>query len=332
MKQLFHSATVRLSAWYTLILLVVSLLFSSVVYQVASNELQRGFGPRRAENRLVFVDDDIVTAWRTQHIAESRGRLITQLLLFNLLVLSAGAVGSYLLARYTMQPVEDALEAQTRFSSDAAHELRTPLTIMQSEIEVGLRDKRATKADYGALLTSNLDEVLRMRTLTDRLLMLANGHNLARVVTTLEPIAIEAVNRVIPLAQTKNMRIKTTVDGAVSVTANAESLTDLLVILLENAVKYSPAKSTVTLTATQHKTHTVVQVCDEGAGIAAKDLPHIFDRFYRADTSRSSQNVSGHGLGLSIAQQVALAHGGTLRAQNNPTKGTTFTLSLPRGT
>jgi signal transduction histidine kinase len=168
-----------------------------------------------------------------------------------------------------------------------------------------------------------------MRTLTDRLLMLANNHDISLSPTSLEVVAIEAVNRTIPLAQAKKISIKNTVRD-ITVVANAESLTDVLVILLDNAVKYSPAKSTITLATKIHGKHATLSVSDTGHGIAEKDLPHIFDRFYRADTSRSSQNVAGHGLGLSIAKQIISAHRGHIAARpNSEGKGTTFTITLP---
>ena len=227
------------------------------------------------------------------------------------------------------QPVEDALESQTRFSSDAAHELRTPLTIMQSEIEVGLRDKKATKQSHASLLQSNLDEVGHMRTLTDRLLLLANNHDIALGPTSLEAVAIEAVNHTIPLAQAKRISIENKA-GAITVVGNTASLTDAVVILLDNAIKYSPAKSTVSLTTSVKGKHAELRVVDTGPGIPVKDLPHIFDRFYRADTSRSAQNVAGHGLGLSIAKQIVAAHHGRIVARPNAKgKGTTFTITLP---
>lgn len=329
----FHSATLRLTAWYTLLLLTVSLLFSIVLFQISSRELEHGFRPPRSdESGYVFgpgQNGAVFQTWREQRVAESRSHLIGELIVFNLVVLSAGAAGSYLLARRTLRPVEAALESQTRFSSDAAHELRTPLTIMQSEIEVGLRDKKATRQSHAELLQSNLDEVQHMRTLTDRLLMLANNHDIILGPTSLESVAIEAVNRSIPLASAKKIAIENKV-GDLHATGNAESLTDVLVILLDNAVKYSPAKSSVTLSAATKGKHVEVRVSDTGPGIAPADLPHIFDRFYRADQSRSSQNVAGHGLGLSIARQIIRAHQGNITAANNTkNKGTTFTISLP---
>ena len=325
---LFHSATLRLTAWYTLILLFISLLFSFIVFSISSREITRSYRPPRPGEIILNIGDDDFRTWREQRVDESRSRLVGQLMLFNIVVLSAGAAGSYLLARHTLQPVEDALEAQTRFSSDAAHELRTPLTIMQSEIEVGLRDKAANKNTHAALLKSNLDEVQRMRTLTDRLLLLANNHDMPLSSTSLETVAIEAVNHSIVLAQSKKIAIENDVKD-VHVQANADSLTDVLVILLENAIKYSPAKSTIVISSHTKGKHVALEVTDPGPGIAPEDLSHIFDRFYRADTSRSSQNVSGHGLGLSIAKQIITAHHGHISASSTLGKGTTFTITLP---
>lgn len=126
------------------ILMTISLLFSVMLYRVASDEFSRALGPRGG-NMRVFVDENNVIRTQEQVIAESNQRLATNLLLFNTLVLVAGGGASYLLARRILVPVEQALEARSRFSSDAAHELRTPLAVMRSEIEVGLRNDSATK-------------------------------------------------------------------------------------------------------------------------------------------------------------------------------------------
>lgn len=332
MKKLLESTTLVLTAWYTLILMVISVIFSTVVFQVSYAELKHGFraGPvTQAEGLLEYGTFGTFEAWRQDRIDAARSHLVGNLVLFNLLVLVTGAGFSYVLARRTLKPVEEAMEAQTRFSSDAAHELRTPLTVMQSEIEVYLRNKSATKAEYAALLQSNLDEVNHMRTLTDRLLMLANQHDLSLEPTSLQQVAIEATERATPLARNKRMTIKNDV-GDIDVRGNAEALIDTLFILLDNAIKYSPAKSRVTLNA-KKRGHTVeLRVQDTGPGIDDQDMPYIFDRFYRADSSRSSQNISGHGLGLSIAKRVVAAHGGTISVRNNPKrKGATFTITLP---
>ncbi|MCA9328111.1 ATP-binding protein, partial [Candidatus Saccharibacteria bacterium] len=198
----------------------------------------------------------------------------------------------------------------------------------QSEIEVGLRDKKATKATHAELLKSNLDEVEHLRTLTDRLLLLAKQDDLVLEPTSLEAAAIEAVDRSVTLAQSKKISIDNQV-GPIQVVGNTDSLADLLAILLDNAVKYSPQKSTITLKAVKKNRVASVMVADNGQGIDPKDLPHIFERFYRADTSRSSQNTSGHGLGLSIAKAIVEAHNGVIMATSKKGKGTTFTITFP---
>lgn len=311
--------------------MVISVIFSMVVFQVSYNELQHSFraGPVTLSNGLLaYGDFDSFEAWREDRIEDSKSHLVTNLVIFNSLVLITGAGFSYILARRTLKPVEEAMEAQARFSSDAAHELRTPLTVMQSEIEVYLRNKGATKADYAELLQSNLDEVHHMRTLTDRLLLLANQQDLTLEPVSLQQVAVEATERALPLAAQKKIAVKNEV-GDIDVKGNADALIDTLFIFIENAVKYSSDKSKITLTA-KKKGHAVeLQVSDTGPGIDEKDLPHLFERFYRADNSRSSQNVAGHGLGLSIAKRVALAHGGNVTVKNNPKrKGATFTLTL----
>lgn len=333
-QPVFHSATLRLTAWYTLILCLVGLIFSVVLFQISSRELEYGLRvPRPDETNYVFMPSKdgtyVFQTWSQQRIDEGRSHLIGNLIIFNIVVLALGATGSYFLARRTLQPVKDALDSQTRFSSDAAHELRTPLTIMQSELEFGLRDKKASKHSYTILVSSCLDEVQRMRTLTDRLLMLANQNDMPLTPTSLEDVAIEAVNRIVPLAQSKETSVKNSV-GPLSVIANSDSLVDVLVILLDNAIKYSPVKSNISVQATTKNKQAILTVTDNGPGIATQDIPHIFDRFYRADGSRSSQNATGHGLGLSIAKQIMAAHHGILSVANNKDgKGASFTVTIP---
>lgn len=179
------------------------------------------------------------------------------------------------------------------------------------------------------LLESNLDEVGRLRSLTDRLLLLSNLKSIELAPTALDDVATEAINRVIPMAQAKHIGIESTIRKQ-QASANAELLTDTLVILLDNAIKYSPKKSAVTISAKEQGKHILVEVADNGPGIAAEDLPHIFNRFYRADSSRSKENIEGHGLGLSIAKRSIEAMDGTITAASETGKGTTFTLHLSR--
>ncbi|MFZ1812561.1 MAG: HAMP domain-containing sensor histidine kinase [Candidatus Saccharimonadales bacterium] len=328
-KHLFDSATLRLTAWYMAILVVISLGFSAVLYHAASDEFGRALGPRRPGETRIFIDDDTVMTLRQQRIDDSNARLLGNLVVFNSFVLLAGGGLSYLLARRTLRPIQDAMESQARFSSDAAHELRTPLAVMQTETEVALRDKKASKLSYEETLRSNLDEVNRLRTLTDRLLMLAHNQSIELAPTRLDDVASEAMNRSLTLAQAKNIMIDNQV-GRVSVSAHAESLIDVVAILIDNAIKYSPEKTTITVTSEVQDKSVLLRVRDEGMGIAAQDLPHIFDRFYRADTSRSKTHVEGFGLGLSIAQRSLELQRGRLTVESTEGKGSTFVIRLPR--
>jgi signal transduction histidine kinase len=327
-RSLFDSATLRLTAWYMLILMFISLLFSMVLYRVASDEFDRAFGPRGGINR-VLIDNDTVVDARQQMVEDSNKRLLGNLALFNVVVLLGGGVMSYWLARRTLRPIELALDGQMRFSSDAAHELRTPLAVMQSEIEVGLREKKSTRQSHQRLLESNLDEVQRMQTLTERLLLLAHNQDMELGPTDVETAAVEAMNRTIMLAKSKYIAIENTV-APVQATANAEALTDALAILLDNAVKYSPNKTTITLGSVVEGGHVTVSVRDQGAGIKPTDIPHIFDRFYRADESRSKVNVEDYGLGLSIVKRLMDVQRGQVSVSSQPGEGSTFTLRLPK--
>lgn len=324
---LFESATLRLTAWYMALVMLLSLLFSFVLYEVATNEFSRALRPAPDNGLQTFFDIDAVS--RQERIQDSTNRLVGSLVIFNLAVLVGGTALSYLLARRTLQPIKEAHDAQARFASDAAHELRTPLTVMQTEIEVGLRETKATAKQYKETLSSTLEEVARLRVLTDRLLMLASQQELPRGTVDVEMAVVEAMTHVVPFAQAKRIEIDNQV-SSLTAEAHLESVVEVLGILLDNAVKYSPKKSHITLQGKEHTHMVEISVSDEGPGIAPEEQEKIFERFYRADGSRSKENVEGHGLGLSLAKRLAEQMRGHLTVQSDGKKGTTFTLSLPR--
>jgi two-component system sensor histidine kinase CiaH len=326
--QLFRSTTAKLTAWYTGVLIILCLLFSGIVFTIARQEIGRPLRLRYGMSlRNMPATSESLERLRANRVNEGTRRLATNLILFNMVILTTGSVASYFVARRTLQPIEDALAAQVRFSSDAAHELRTPLSIMRSEIEVALRNSNNTKQDYATILRSNLDEVDRLESLTNRLLLLASGKQLELLPTSLEEIAIEAVNRVIPLAQAKQITVNNTV-GPKMVRANADSLMDVVTILLDNAIKYCPSGSNIMLSAGQKGRMAFIAVHDNGPGISREAQKHIFERFYRVDTSRARHDVAGHGLGLSIAQALIKAHSGKITVASNKENGTVFTVYI----
>jgi len=264
-------------------------------------------------------------------VNEGRGDLLAKLIFLNLLTLVGGAFLSHYLARRTLNPIERALEAQSRFASDASHELRTPLAAIQTENEVALRSKNLTLPRAKELLSSNLEEVMRLRDLSDGLLRLARGDQLHVQPLWLDDIVTEAVNRVLKTAQLKRVSIEETVPH-VQVMGDKDALVQVVVALLDNAIKYSDKKSEVTITSEKGATAHKLAVRDHGTGIPAEQLPHIFDRFYRVDASRTKQTTSGYGLGLAIARHIIEQHKGSIHVKSAPGKGSTFTLTVPVAT
>ncbi len=330
-RNLFTSATLKLTAWYLVLLMVVSLLFSVVLYTLSNDQLRRGLrapdddGP--GYGRL--VDNEFYKAVMQQRLKEGREQVMSGLVVFNIVVLGTGGMASYLLARRTLRPIHDVLEAQTRFSSDAAHELRTPLAVMQTEIEVALRDKKASKQSHTEVLASNLDEVHRLRTLTDRLLLLAGNEELPLSVVSVEGVVMDAATRAIPLAQAKDISVENNVRDA-KVVANDEALGDVLTVLIDNAVKYSPKKSTVRLESKVTEKYVTLSVHDEGVGIDPSEHSKVFERFYRVDSSRSKLVVEGHGLGLSLAKRLIELQKGSISVASDGKQGSAFSIKLRR--
>jgi two-component system sensor histidine kinase CiaH len=331
---MFHSAALKLTVWYMAIIMALSIGCSIALYNTSKSDLAHNIHRRLplSVNELLTPDDlQNLSKLRSNQLDTDLNHLKGRLISFNILVLLVGGGVSYMLARRTLEPIEQSLEAQKRFSSDASHELRTPLTAMQAEIEVALRDPKLTKAQAAELLQSNLEEVAKLRALSEGLLSLA--HNSDKQ-TISEPVSSktalnEALERAGKIAQIKKIIIK---NSAKDMTLKAEhhTLVELLVILIDNAVKYSPEGSTVIISSSSQQNKTgKISIKDQGAGISATDLPHIFDRFYRADASRSKINAEGYGLGLAIAKKIADSLNGSIEVKSAPNRGSTFTISIP---
>lgn len=320
----------KLTIWYLAFVMLLSLSFSAFVYRVSVDQIQRGF--RRPPGMLDLRGYGYFDSFeqnRLSRIQEAEKNVRTNLFLFNIVIFVAGGGLSYFLAKRTIRPIEEALEAQTRFTADASHELRTPLAALQSETEVALRDKGLTVKEARTQLESNLEEVVKVRAIIDSLLRLARQPELDM---SGEPVSLSAVvqaaaERVASAAQQKHIQIEIE-PGAAGVRGDKAALTELVVILLDNAVKYSPADTVIRVASKLQGRRAVVTVRDKGAGISAVDLPHIFDRFYRGDPSRNKQ-IEGIGLGLSIARQIAEAHHGSLTVTSRVGVGSTFIASFP---
>jgi signal transduction histidine kinase len=318
---MFKEARIKLTAWYLAIIMAISLSFSGVIYVGVNRELTRleNFQRTRIQGimRGFSVSAEIPSGPDSDIIAESRTRIILTLGLINLSILILSGLGGYFLAGQTLDPIKRMVDKQKEFVSNASHELRTPLTSLKTEIEVALRDKKMTLKDARSLFASNLEDVDKMQKLSNYLLKLNryekdDSINFSKV--DLKEVVLKAV---------KNFKFKFDLKLQKSVvTGNEDSLIDLTTILLDNAIKYGNGKKIEVRT----KKIGILEVTDHGLGIAEKDIPHIFDRFYRADASRNKDKNESYGLGLSIAKSIVELHKGSIEVKSRVGKGTTFSV------
>lgn len=338
---MFERARLKLTAWYLLIIMTISLLFSFAIYSSINNELHRfermqvKFETQLQEGIILYPPQDhFIRVVRPDptFINNARQRVLLALGIINLAVLFSSGAAGYFLAGRTLAPIKKMVDEQHRFITDASHELRTPITSLRSEIEVGLRKKDLSLTDAKRILESNLEEVIHLHALSDNLLELAQNGKIVDPghfeTVSLSTLVEAAIKKVEPLAAKKQINLVSTGNDK-EIQGIPDRLTEVFVILLDNAIKYSPKKSEVTVVSKSGKDTVSVSVTDAGVGIQKEDLPHIFERFFRVSKSRNKTKVPGYGLGLAIAKKIVEAHKGSIIVLSKKPKGTTFTVTLP---
>lgn len=229
--------------------------------------------------------------------------------------------------------IENGMEAQRRFTSDASHELRSPLSRLRTELELALRRPREPAA-YVETLYSSLEEVESLTLLVEELLVLARidagQERDAAEKVSLNMLAEDAVRRLEPIARERRLSLvlEPAPPVAARVARGAASLA--LANLLDNALKFSPPGTVVSVSvrADLEANEAIISVSDHGPGIRGDELPHLFERFYRGATARSDENTPGLGLGLALSQAVVHAHGGRIEAANEAGGGARFDMRL----
>lgn len=324
---MFQSATLKLTGWYLLILMATSVVFSAAIYEMTTSEL--GTRLERFERNLQITPGRIgqpLELLRANETNKASANIITSLVVANALIFVLGGGASYLLARRTLKPIKESHEAQSRFTSDASHELRTPLAAMKTEIEVALRDKKATTGELKDVMKSTLEEVDKLTNLSQMLLDLSrlDHGKLKSSAVNLQKITKEVIARY----NVSSKRIMVKAAKKVVVLGNEAAITELLSVLVDNALKYSPTDSLVVVSITGLEKQVSFEIINTGDGIAHDKLPYIFDRFYRADSSRTDR--AGYGLGLSLAKKIVELSHGELSVTSTPGSSTIFTVILPR--
>ncbi|HVX47781.1 MAG TPA: HAMP domain-containing sensor histidine kinase [Candidatus Saccharimonadales bacterium] len=333
-QTMFRSATFKLTMWYLGIVMAISLIFSVVLYHVTTGELGRGLHSetQRIYRQFPVFEGNPLLRPGTDYDTGAH-RILLRLVGFNILVLIGAGWASYWLARRTLEPIEEAHEQQKRFTADVSHELRTPLTALKMESEVALMNDKNGKKELRAVLASNLEEADKLESLINNLLKLtrleAGELQQQFSMTDSKTVAEAAIGQIDKAAKEHKIKLKTDLKK-VALTGDQESLSQLLVILLDNAIKYGGDGSIVEVYTGQQDGDAVFKVTDHGDGMDAATLDHVFDRFYRGKgESRSKAESDGFGLGLSIAKMIADLHDGVITLESRPGKGTMATFALP---
>jgi signal transduction histidine kinase len=241
--------------------------------------------------------------------------------------------GGWFLAGRALVPIQNAYRRQQEFVADASHELRTPLTILRSAHDLLDRHRAEPLEANGVLLDDIRSEIGRMERLTDDLLTLARSDQGSLYLEVgdvdLGAIATDVAGLAKPLAAERGLSLTIHRDEPLpTIEGDPDRLQQALLILVDNALKHTPVGGSVTLSTRSQGADVIVQVIDNGEGIAPEHLPRLFDRFYRADPSRS-RGRGGTGLGLAIAKALVEAHGGHLVVTSAIAVGTIATISIP---
>ncbi len=225
--------------------------------------------------------------------------------------------------------LDKSFSLQEQLVQDVSHELRTPLTALKGKQEVALNRRRSPE-EYEEILSVNLEEINKMSALVESLLVLAQldriEHELKIQKVSLTGLIRKVLASAQPLADDKAIKLTLLSSDEVTINADGSQIERAIVNIVDNAVKYTPPGGQVAVRVSKKVTSAEVTVNDTGIGIAKDDLTRVFDRFYRAEKSRTSP---GFGLGLSIVKAIVLAHQGTIKVDSEPGRGSTFIISLP---
>lgn len=318
---IFRRATLRLTIAYTVIQLALFAVFAIGVYSFVTGTF---------DFDAVEGDGDTAVNAAEHGFALLRTGLIACYAVLLVLI----PLSSWLMARSALRPIRATFERQQQFVDGASHEMRTPLSVIQGELELALSRSRSP-AEYQQAITSALVATTGLIRLTDDLLKLSQTtkEQLTSSFTRFElnDAVLDAIGGSADAARQSDIHITHDLAGTGEVTGSRELLTRALGNVLDNAIKYTPPGGHVAVTSsTGAVTHTV-RIDDDGIGMSEDERAHAFDRFWRAERSRTSP---GHGLGLALTQQVMAAHGGTVELRPGHRRGTTaiFTLPLAAGT
>jgi len=262
-------------------------------------------------------------------VGDALSRLVRQLVLASLIGIVLGALASLLMASRSLRPIGRAFQRQREFVADASHELRTPLTLIRTNVEAWLRHPNGTSRVYARSIVEEVEQLNRIvGDLTTLALADARQLRLDPRPMELNEVVRALIVQATPLAEERGVQLRPDLNGGVRVDADLVRVRQLLLILIDNALTHTPSGGEVSVGVIRQNGRAHVTVTDTGEGIPTGDLPHIFERFYRADKARTRES-GGTGLGLAIAKWIVDAHKGEIGVKSAEGKGTEVDVSLP---
>lgn len=319
----FQLARFKLTGWYLLMFTILIGTFTYLTIQAKQSAYVRVY---QVVNSASPGSPQVVEF--ADKFEEFNRRFRERLIFFDVVLFGISGWLAYFLSGKTLKPIQNMVEEQTAFAADVSHSLRTPLTTISLEVETYTRLRQRIPKDLKLLFTSIQEEVFSMTQLVSGMLTLVRSETdtfRSRFsLFDLKDIVQGVVTKMQPLAGAKNQQLKMERVDKVKLQGNADSLKQVLYILLDNAIKYSGSGSITTVSLMKQASVVKLIVRDTGKGIPKRDLPHIFNRYYRAD-----KKTKGTGLGLAIAAKLVAQHEGTIKVTSEVHKGTNFTVTLP---
>jgi two-component system, OmpR family, sensor histidine kinase CiaH len=262
-------------------------------------------------------------------VGDALSGLVRQLVLASAIAIMLGALASLLMATRSLRPISRAFQRQREFVADASHELRTPLTLIRTNVEAWLRRSNGQTRTYAQSIVEEVEQLNRIvGDLTTLALADAKQLRLNPKPIELNEVVQGLITQATPLADERGVQLRPDLNGGVRVDADLVRVRQLLLILIDNALSHTPSGGEVSVGVVRQNGRAHVTVTDTGEGIPPSDLPHIFERFYRADKARTREN-GGSGLGLAIAKWIVDAHKGEIAVTSAQGRGTEVAISLP---
>ena len=313
---------------------ILVLIFDCLIYKRAERQLYKeidaelhSFVTREPNRKVVIVNPSTMLVIRNISLKSLKSKLFY----ISTIIITTSAIASYILSKRTLKPIFMAWEKQNEFVQNAAHELRTPLTIIQAKQQLLLKEPESKIIDKSEDISLTINETRRLTKLVKELMILATADSsklqLKKEQKNIDEVIKETTAPYIEYAEMQGKKLVLDLNCNKVANIDVSKITELMVILLDNAIKYTKENEKITVKTHNKDGRCFIEVIDEGIGISDEQKKHIFERFYRADKARSRE-TGGTGLGLAIAQTIVKAHGGTIRVYNNEPKGTKFVVKI----